>query len=61
MLKTWRRPFTSDTSHYVAEQWDSYFYAPCKQFITYVGSTRDEGAPKCDKCLKALEGKGNEQ
>lgn len=59
-LSTWRRPFASEQSHYAAEHWDNYFMAACKTFITYVGSARDDGAPKCTECLKALEDNKNE-
>jgi hypothetical protein len=55
----WRKPHFSDTSHYVDEEWEHQFFSACSVWYSRVGSTRDDGAIKCDRCLKALEDRGN--
>lgn len=66
----WRKPHFSDTAHYVDEEWTAHyvdeewehqFYSGCGVWYSHVGSTRDDGATKCDRCLKALEEWGNGQ
>lgn len=55
----WRKPHFSDMAHNVKEEWTAQFFSACGVWYSMVGSTRDEGARKCPRCLKALEDKGN--